>query len=91
MRPEVSRTKTFGAKGVSGGQWWKQHLQYILLNQNPVDFSAKNLSYVTEARILFVFLFSFFFLFLPFVFFFFLCFLFLSFFSFFFLFTCRQL
>ncbi len=51
MRPEVSRTKTFGAKGVSGGQWWKQHLQYILLNQNPVDFSAKNLSYVTEVPV----------------------------------------
>lgn len=48
VRPEVSRTRTFGAKGVSGGQWWKQHLQYIVLNPNPVDFSSKNLSYITE-------------------------------------------
>ncbi len=48
VRPEVSRTKTFGAKGVSGGQWWKQHLQYIVLNPNTVDFSTKNLTYITE-------------------------------------------
>ena len=48
IRPEVSRTKTFGKIGVSSGLYYTQHLQYIVLNSNAVDFSKKNLSYLLE-------------------------------------------
>lgn len=48
IRPEISRTRTFGDKGVSAGQFYKQHLQYIQLNSDPVDFSKKNLTYLRE-------------------------------------------
>ena len=44
MRPEVSRTKTIGKMGVSTGQYFNSHLQYIVLNDDPIDFSRKNLS-----------------------------------------------
>ena len=48
IRPEISRTVTFGDKGVSAGQYYKQHLQYIRLNSEPVDFTKKNLSFLRE-------------------------------------------
>lgn len=48
IRPEISRTHTFGDKGVSAGQFYKQHLQYIKLNSDPVDFTKKNLTYLRE-------------------------------------------
>lgn len=48
IRPEISRTITFGDKGVSAGQFYKQHLQYIKLNSDPIDFTKVNLSYLTE-------------------------------------------
>ena len=48
IRPEISRTYTFGDAGVSLGQYWSQHLQYIVLNQNPVDFSKVNISYLQQ-------------------------------------------
>lgn len=48
IRPEVSRTKTFGKEGVSGGQYYKQHLQFITLNSEPVDFATRNLDYLTQ-------------------------------------------
>jgi len=50
IRPEVSRTKTFGKIGVSSGLYFTQHLQYIVLNSNAVDFSKKNLSYLLEGE-----------------------------------------
>lgn len=50
IRPEISRTYTFGEAGVSMGQYWSQHLQHIVLNQNPVDFSKLNLSYLQKSQ-----------------------------------------
>jgi alpha-1,3-mannosyl-glycoprotein beta-1,2-N-acetylglucosaminyltransferase len=50
IRPEISRTITFGDKGVSAGQFYRQHLQYIKLNSDPVDFSKLNLSQLQEAE-----------------------------------------
>eukprot|EP00731_Ephydatia_muelleri_P017830 Em0010g928a len=50
IRPEISRTYTFGDAGVSLGQYWSQHLQYIVLNQNPVDFSKVNISYLQQSE-----------------------------------------
>ena len=44
IRPEVSRTKTIGQKGVSNGQYFIKHLKFIYLNNNAVDFSKKNTS-----------------------------------------------
>lgn len=48
IRPEVSRTKTVGKKGVSIGTYFTQHLQHIVLNTNPVDFTKKNLTYLIK-------------------------------------------
>ena len=46
IRPEISRTKTFGKIGVSNGLFFDKHLKYIVLNDNPVSFSQKNLNYL---------------------------------------------
>lgn len=48
IRPEVSRTKTFGAEGTSVGQFYEEHLRHILLNDKPVDFSALDLSFLVK-------------------------------------------
>ena len=39
IRPEISRTITFGAQGASVGQYFKQYLQPMRLNDQPADFS----------------------------------------------------
>lgn len=52
IRPEISRTKTIGKKGVSIGTYFTQHLQYISLNTNPVDFARKNLTYLEKACVM---------------------------------------
>lgn len=49
IRPEISRTRTIGKKGVSIGTYFTQHLQYISLNTIPVDFARKNLTYLEQA------------------------------------------
>uniref|UniRef100_A0A0X3NLM5 Alpha-1,3-mannosyl-glycoprotein 2-beta-N-acetylglucosaminyltransferase n=1 Tax=Schistocephalus solidus TaxID=70667 RepID=A0A0X3NLM5_SCHSO len=46
IRPEISRTITFGSSGVSGGQFYNTHLRFIQLNQQHVPFSNLNLSYL---------------------------------------------
>ena len=48
IRPEISRTRTFGKKGVSHGQYFEQHLKYIVLNEKPYDFLSADLSYLLE-------------------------------------------
>ena len=48
IRPEVSRTMTFGRKGVSNGQYFNQHLQYIVLEDNPYNFTSADLSYLLQ-------------------------------------------
>ncbi|XP_033624802.1 alpha-1,3-mannosyl-glycoprotein 2-beta-N-acetylglucosaminyltransferase-like [Asterias rubens] len=44
IRPEISRTDTFGKVGVSRGQFFEQHLKYIKLNQKSVAFTQLDLS-----------------------------------------------
>ena len=51
IRPEISRTHTFGQKGVSMGQFYLQHLQYNVLNTDPVDFSKEDLSYLKKVSL----------------------------------------
>lgn len=46
IRPEVSRTFTFGEKGTSAGQFFKTHLSHIRLNTEAIDWSAQDLSFL---------------------------------------------
>ncbi|XP_076013253.1 alpha-1,3-mannosyl-glycoprotein 2-beta-N-acetylglucosaminyltransferase b [Genypterus blacodes] len=48
IRPEISRTITFGRKGVSLGQFFDQYLRYIKLNTDSVPFTKHNLSYLLK-------------------------------------------
>lgn len=48
VRPELPRTRTFGRKGVSQGQFFDQHLKFIKLNQDPVAFTKTDLSYLLK-------------------------------------------
>ncbi|XP_037089237.1 alpha-1,3-mannosyl-glycoprotein 2-beta-N-acetylglucosaminyltransferase-like isoform X2 [Pollicipes pollicipes] len=50
IRPEVSRTRTFGKKGVSNGLFFEKHLKYIHLNDKPVPFTKMDLSYLLKAN-----------------------------------------
>ncbi|KAJ8334951.1 hypothetical protein SKAU_G00405900 [Synaphobranchus kaupii] len=50
IRPEVSRTITFGRKGVSLGQFFDQYLRYIKLNTEFVPFMQLDLSYLVRER-----------------------------------------
>ena len=49
IRPEISRTKTFGKVGVSNGLFFDKHLKYIVLNDQPVSFLQKDLSYLLQS------------------------------------------
>lgn len=48
IRPEISRTLTFGRQGVSLGQFYDKYLRYIKLNQQFVPFTTMDLSYLQE-------------------------------------------
>ncbi|XP_059162682.1 alpha-1,3-mannosyl-glycoprotein 2-beta-N-acetylglucosaminyltransferase-like [Physella acuta] len=48
IRPEISRTKTFGSKGVSNGAYYTKYLQHIKLNTEFVPFTLLNLSYLEQ-------------------------------------------
>lgn len=48
LRPEISRTYTFGAKGVSKGQFFSTHLSSIFLNNEFVPFTKMDLSYLLK-------------------------------------------
>lgn len=48
IRPEVSRTKTFGKIGVSNGLFFDKHLKYIMLNKKFVPFTVLDLSFLTK-------------------------------------------
>lgn len=48
IRPEVSRTKTFGKIGVSNGLFYEKHLKFIQLNSKFVPFTQKDLSYLKK-------------------------------------------
>lgn len=48
IRPEISRTKTFGKVGVSNGLFFEKHLKYIVLNQKFVPFTVMDLSFLKK-------------------------------------------
>ncbi|KAE8289157.1 Alpha-1,3-mannosyl-glycoprotein 2-beta-N-acetylglucosaminyltransferase [Larimichthys crocea] len=48
IRPEISRTLTFGRQGVSLGQFYDKYLRYIKLNTKFVPFTKLDLSYLKE-------------------------------------------
>ncbi|XP_049606443.1 alpha-1,3-mannosyl-glycoprotein 2-beta-N-acetylglucosaminyltransferase b [Syngnathus scovelli] len=48
VRPEISRTITFGRKGVSLGQFFDQYLRYIRLNTEFVPFTKQNFSHLLK-------------------------------------------
>lgn len=50
IRPEISRTITFGRKGVSLGQFFDQYLRYIKLNTEFVPFTKLDLSYLVKEK-----------------------------------------
>eukprot|EP00795_Rhopilema_esculentum_P013361 gene13361-4214_t len=48
IRPEISRSKTFGRVGVSQGQFYDQYLKYIQLNDEFFAFRKADLSYLLK-------------------------------------------
>ncbi|XP_026790919.3 alpha-1,3-mannosyl-glycoprotein 2-beta-N-acetylglucosaminyltransferase a [Pangasianodon hypophthalmus] len=50
IRPEVSRTLTFGRKGVSLGQFYDKYLRFIKLNVEFVPFTNIDLSYLEKKK-----------------------------------------
>ncbi|CAL1611686.1 unnamed protein product [Knipowitschia caucasica] len=48
VRPEISRTMTFGRHGVSLGQFYDKYLKFIKLNSEFVPFTKLDLSYLQE-------------------------------------------
>ncbi|KAM1791330.1 hypothetical protein ACFX12_035308 [Malus domestica] len=50
IRPEVCRTYNFGEHGSSLGQFFKQSLEPIKLNDVPVDWKSMDLSYLMEDK-----------------------------------------
>ncbi|CAL8248318.1 unnamed protein product [Lota lota] len=46
IRPEISRTLTFGRKGVSLGQFYDSYLRFIKLNSQFVPFTTLDLAYL---------------------------------------------
>lgn len=48
IRPEVSRTKTFGKVGVSNGLFFDKHLKFIVLSKKFVPFTVMDLTYLTK-------------------------------------------
>jgi alpha-1,3-mannosyl-glycoprotein beta-1,2-N-acetylglucosaminyltransferase len=50
IRPEISRTKTFGKVGVSNGLFFDKHLKFIELNAMPVKFMEQDLTYLSKVN-----------------------------------------
>eukprot|EP00440_Ansanella_granifera_P033436 gb/GFBE01036279.1/.p1 GENE.gb/GFBE01036279.1/~~gb/GFBE01036279.1/.p1 ORF type:complete len:528 (+),score=123.09 gb/GFBE01036279.1/:1-1584(+) len=50
IRPEISRTFTFGEEGVSSGQFFKGHLARIKLNNVMVDWGAQDIARLSSAQ-----------------------------------------
>ena len=50
IRPEISRTKTFGKIGVSNGLFYEKHLKYIVLNNKFVPFTVMDLSFLKKEK-----------------------------------------
>ncbi|XP_062212836.1 alpha-1,3-mannosyl-glycoprotein 2-beta-N-acetylglucosaminyltransferase-like [Phragmites australis] len=52
IRPEVCRTYNFGEHGSSMGQFFKQYLEPIRLNDVHIDWNTEDLSYLGEDKFL---------------------------------------
>ncbi|KAK3121072.1 hypothetical protein QOZ80_8BG0645620 [Eleusine coracana subsp. coracana] len=52
IRPEVCRTYNFGEHGSSMGQFFKQYLEPIKLNDVHIDWNSEDLSYLGEDKFL---------------------------------------
>lgn len=50
IRPELSRTRTFGKIGVSNGMFYEKHLKFIYLNEQKVPFADMNLTYLLKTN-----------------------------------------
>ncbi|XP_065841920.1 alpha-1,3-mannosyl-glycoprotein 2-beta-N-acetylglucosaminyltransferase-like isoform X2 [Oscarella lobularis] len=50
LRPEISRTRTFGKEGVSKGQFYDNHLRYIVLSDKNVHFLKQDLTYLLKSN-----------------------------------------
>ncbi|ODM99224.1 Alpha-1,3-mannosyl-glycoprotein 2-beta-N-acetylglucosaminyltransferase, partial [Orchesella cincta] len=50
IRPEISRTSTFGKDGVSHGTYYQNHLRFIKLNDHFVPFTSLDLSYLKKDK-----------------------------------------
>ncbi|EDW09032.1 alpha-1,3-mannosyl-glycoprotein 2-beta-N-acetylglucosaminyltransferase [Drosophila mojavensis] len=48
IRPEISRTRTFGKIGVSNGLFFDKYLKHIKLSEHFVHFTKMNLSYLLK-------------------------------------------
>ncbi|XP_072937614.1 alpha-1,3-mannosyl-glycoprotein 2-beta-N-acetylglucosaminyltransferase [Epargyreus clarus] len=48
IRPEISRTYSFGKVGVSKGLFFDMHLRYMHLNEDFVEFTKLDLSYLMK-------------------------------------------
>ncbi|KAI1280389.1 Alpha-1,3-mannosyl-glycoprotein 2-beta-N-acetylglucosaminyltransferase [Halotydeus destructor] len=48
IRPEISRSKTFGKIGVSNGLFFEKHLKFIKLNDQSVPFTKMNMTYLLK-------------------------------------------
>jgi alpha-1,3-mannosyl-glycoprotein beta-1,2-N-acetylglucosaminyltransferase len=48
IRPELSRTKTFGKVGVSVGLFYEKYLETIFLNENYFNFTDEDMSYLMK-------------------------------------------
>ncbi|CAH8849089.1 unnamed protein product [Trichobilharzia szidati] len=49
IRPEISRSITFGRIGISQGQYFDSHLKHIKLNDIKINFQYMDLSYLEES------------------------------------------
>eukprot|EP00745_Piridium_sociabile_P039100 TRINITY_DN72485_c0_g1_i1.p1 TRINITY_DN72485_c0_g1~~TRINITY_DN72485_c0_g1_i1.p1 ORF type:complete len:468 (-),score=23.31 TRINITY_DN72485_c0_g1_i1:376-1779(-) len=49
IRPEISRSKTFGAEGTSEGQFYNSYLSRMKLQERVVDWSSHDLSYLESS------------------------------------------
>eukprot|EP00933_Yihiella_yeosuensis_P018649 TRINITY_DN15239_c0_g3_i1.p1 TRINITY_DN15239_c0_g3~~TRINITY_DN15239_c0_g3_i1.p1 ORF type:complete len:520 (+),score=95.62 TRINITY_DN15239_c0_g3_i1:22-1581(+) len=49
IRPDISRSFTFGEEGVSAGQFFAGHLSRIKLNTVNVDWQSEDLTYLSSA------------------------------------------
>ncbi|XP_039135407.1 alpha-1,3-mannosyl-glycoprotein 2-beta-N-acetylglucosaminyltransferase isoform X1 [Dioscorea cayenensis subsp. rotundata] len=52
IRPEICRTYNFGEHGSSMGQFFKQYLESIKLNDARIDWKSMDLSYLMEDKFL---------------------------------------